>query len=62
MDIGDVGQDVAGLRDYAQLRAGAVPVDEDLYAGYDELISMKAAAARPQDLLDIAALEAARGG
>lgn len=57
----DVMQDVAGVRDYAQLRAGAVEVDGVWYAGYDELISMKAAAGRDQDLLDIGALEQARG-
>ena len=56
----DVMQDVPGLRDYDQLRAGAVPVGEDLYAGYDELISMKVASGRDEDLRDIAALEAAR--
>lgn len=56
----DVMQDVPGLRDYATLRAGAVDVSGVLYAGYDELISMKAAAGREEDLRDIGALEAAR--
>lgn len=56
----DVMQDVPGLRGYEQLRAGAIDVDGHLYAGYDELISMKAASGREQDLRDIAALEAAR--
>lgn len=56
----DVMQDVPGLRDYAQLRAGAVEVDGVLYAGYDELISMKSASGREEDLRDIGALEAAR--
>lgn len=56
----DVMQDVPGLRDYAQLRAGAVEVDGALYAGYDELISMKSASGREEDLRDIGALEAAR--
>jgi hypothetical protein len=56
----DVMQDVPGLRSYERLRAGAIDVDGNLYAGYDELISMKAASGREQDLRDIAALEAAR--
>lgn len=56
----DVMQDVPGLRSYEQLRAGAMDVDGDLYAGYEELISMKAASGRDEDLRDIAALEAAR--
>src|SRR3954468_11523850 len=58
----DVMQDVPGLRDYQQLRSGAIEVNEDLYAGYDELISMKVASGREEDLRDIAALEAARTG
>lgn len=53
-------QDVPGLRSYAQLRDGAVEVEGVLYAGYDELISMKSASGREEDLRDIAALEAAR--
>jgi hypothetical protein len=57
----DVMQDVPGLRSYQQLRAGAIDVNGDLYAGYDELIAMKAASGREEDLRDIAALEAARG-
>lgn len=57
----DVLQEVSGLRSYAQLRAGAIEVDGTLYAGFDELISMKAAAGRPEDLRDIGALHAARG-
>ena len=56
----DVMQDVPGLRSYEQLRAGALTVGAGLYAGYDELISMKAAAGREEDLRDIAALELAR--
>ena len=56
----DVMQDVPGLRDYARLRAGAVEVAGVHYAGYEELISMKAAAGREQDLIDIGALEEAR--
>lgn len=56
----DVMQDVPGLRSYEELRAGAVDVDGSLYAGYDELIRMKVASGREEDLRDIAALEAAR--
>jgi hypothetical protein len=56
----DVMQDVPGLRGYDHLRAGAVRVHDVLYAGYDELISMKAASGRDEDLRDIGALEAAR--
>lgn len=55
----DIMQTVPGLRDYRQLRAGAIAVDGVLYAGYDELISMKAASGRDEDLRDIGALEAA---
>jgi hypothetical protein len=57
----DVMQDVPGLRSWQQLRAGAVDYDGALYAGYDELISMKSASARDEDLTDIAKLKAARG-
>ena len=53
-------QDVPGLRSYDHVRAGAVRVHDVLYAGYDELISMKAASGRAEDLRDIGALEAAR--
>jgi hypothetical protein len=56
----DVMQDVPGLRGYDSLRAGAVQVHDVLYAGYDELIGMKAASGRDEDLRDIGALEAAR--
>lgn len=56
----DVMQWVPGLRDYGQLRAGAIDLDGALYAGYDELLSMKTSAGREEDLRDIGALEAAR--
>lgn len=56
----DVMQDVPGVRDFANLRSRAVEVDGTLYAGYDELISMKVASGREEDLRDIGALEAAR--
>lgn len=57
----DLMQQVSGLRDYGRLRAGAVEVGGVWYAGYEELISMKAASGREEDLRDIGALEAARG-
>lgn len=62
----DVMQDVPGVGGYERLRSGAVlwpvpgveaPVP---FAGRDDLIAMKRAAGRPQDLLDIADLERAR--
>jgi hypothetical protein len=56
----DVMQEVPGLRGYRHLRDGAIEVNSVLYAGYDELISMKAATGRDEDLRDIGALEAAR--
>ncbi len=56
----DVMQDVPGLHGWERLRAGAVEVDGTLYAGYDELISMKVASGREEDLRDVGALEAAR--
>ncbi len=56
----DVMQDVPGLRSYKQLLAGAVEVNGVLFAGYSELISMKTAAGRNEDLRDIGALETAR--
>lgn len=56
----DVMQEVPGLHSYEQLRAAAMDIDGDRHAGYDELISMKAASGREEDLRDIAALEAAR--
>jgi hypothetical protein len=37
-----------------------VDVNGDLYAGYEELISLKTAGGREEDLRDIAALAAAR--
>jgi hypothetical protein len=56
----DVMQDVPGLRSFRELRHGAVEVAGTLYAGFDELIRMKAASGRDEDLRDIAALHAAR--
>lgn len=57
----DVMQEVPGVRSWDQLRAGAVERGGVLYAGYEQLVSMKSAAGREQDLIDIAALRAARG-
>jgi hypothetical protein len=56
----DVMQDIPGLRSYRELRDGAIEVAGTLYAGFDELIRMKAASGRDEDLRDIAALHAAR--
>jgi hypothetical protein len=56
----DVMQDVPGLRSWRQLRTNAVAVNDVLYAGYDELISMKVASGRPEDRRDVGALEAGR--
>lgn len=56
----DVMQDVPGIRGYAELRAGAIAVGGALYAGYEQLIAMKVASGREEDLRDIGALEAAR--
>ncbi len=63
----DVMQYVEGIRGYEQLREGAVvPTIELLeepvmFAGLDDLIAMKAAAGRDQDLIDIETLERSRG-
>jgi hypothetical protein len=62
----DVMQHVAGIKDYAALKAGAVEADVPdagrfLFAGLDDLVAMKAAAGRPQDEIDITSLERARG-
>ena len=62
-----VMQDVPGSRGYAHVRARAVAVDVPgvpapvLCAGFDDLVAMKAAAGRDQDLVDIDALRRARG-
>ena len=63
----DVMQHVSGVDGYEALRARAV--EETIpevgggvwFAGRDDLIRMKAAAGRPQDIVDIQALERARG-
>ena len=61
----DVMQEVAGVRDYADLRSRAITVQVPdvgpcLFASLDDLIAMKVAAGRPQDEVDIASLERAR--
>jgi predicted nucleotidyltransferase len=63
----DVMQDLRGMRSYEHLRHNAVEISLDgvprplLFAGYEQLIAMKAAAGRDQDLIDIAELRRARG-
>ena len=63
----DVMQDVDGVRDYDELNEGSVEVSIPgvpqpvRFAGYESLITMKSAAGRDQDLIDIADLRRARG-
>jgi len=63
----DVMQHVEGMSSYRHLRDGAIAPDlpgfkqPPHFAGYDDLIALKQAAGREQDLLDIAELERARG-
>jgi hypothetical protein len=62
----DVMQWVSGIDSYEELRAGA-ETDETpeagsiLFAGLDDLLAMKRAAGRDQDLMDITALRMAHG-
>jgi hypothetical protein len=64
----DVMQYVSGIKGWEQLRQGAIPFEipgldhAPLFAGLEDLIAMKRAAGRDQDLMDIAELERARGG
>ncbi len=68
-DLGllDILQEVAGVAGYRQLRPAAVAMRVPgvsgpvLAAGYDHVIAMKIAAGRGQDLIDIDALQRARG-
>jgi hypothetical protein len=61
-------QYVEGVRDYRKLREGAVRpeiatiAEPTLFAGLDDLIAMKTAAGRDQDLIDIDTLERSRAG
>jgi len=62
----DVMQYVEGLRSYSELRARAVTRELDdigepvHFAGYDDLVAMKQAAGREEDLRDISELERRR--
>ena len=61
----DVMQDIPGVDGYRQLNEGAIEIDVPdagrfRFAGYDDLVAMKRAAGRPQDEIDIVALERAR--
>jgi hypothetical protein len=58
----DVMQDVPGVTDYTQLRTGAVTlavpgIGEVRFAGLTDIVDMKTAAGRPQDLLDLQRLQ-----
>ena len=63
----DVMQSVEGMHSYDQLRERAFEPDMDelragtLFAGLDDLIALKRATGREEDLRDIAELERARG-
>lgn len=62
----DVMQWVSGIDSYEELRAGAYAeatpeAGEILFAGLDDLLAMKRAAGRDQDLMDITALRMAHG-
>jgi hypothetical protein len=62
----DLMQWVPGVNGYGQLRANALlahvtDVGPIMFAGYEDLLSMKRAAGRDVDLLDVARLEQARG-
>lgn len=61
----DVMQWVAGVGSYDELSAGALVVElpgvgEVRFAGYDDLVTMKRAAGRPEDRADLARLREAR--
>jgi len=60
-------QSIDGVRDYTELSRRSVEVsvpgvpEPVWFAGYESLITMKSAAGRDQDLIDIADLRRARG-
>ena len=62
----DVRQYVEGLKSYDELRTNAIEADladaghGTLFAGLDDLVALKRASGREQDLRDIAELERAR--
>jgi hypothetical protein len=63
----DVMQSLSGIESYDVLRAGALAVELPdvgpiLFAGYDDLVSMKRAAGRPDDRRDLERLREARAG
>lgn len=64
----DVMQYVPGVSSYEELRANAIAPEipgmsaAPPFAGYDDLVAMKQAMGREQDLRDITELELARGG
>jgi hypothetical protein len=63
----DVMQWVAGLESYEKLAADAVllalpSVGTVAFAGYDDLVTMKRAAGRPEDLADVRRLREAGAG
>ena len=55
-------QDVPGLGSYERLASGALELNGVRYAGYDDLIRLKTASGRDEDLRDVGALEEARRG
>jgi predicted nucleotidyltransferase len=63
----DVMQDLSGMSSYTDLRDDATQasmpgVSEPLFfAGYEDLVAMKSAAGRDQDLIDLTDLRRARG-
>lgn len=64
----DVMQEVKSVESYDELRRNAVSLQVPgtkqacYFAGFEDLVRMKAAAGRPQDEIDIGTLKVARGG